>query len=57
MSRVSIGLVVAIVLGGAGARADTFAGWQYTAPAGYDVQLVGDRVALLRMPCNPATLL
>jgi len=48
MTRVSIGLGVLIILGATGARADSFEGWQYSAPAGYEVRADGDRVALTK---------
>ena len=48
MTRCSIGVGVLIILGATGARADTFEGWQYSAPAGYEVRVDADRVALTK---------
>lgn len=48
MSRLSI-LLASVVLVGTSAHADTFGGWQYTAPPGYAVDANADRVAFTKI--------
>lgn len=48
MSRLSL-VLASVVLIGTSARADTFGGWQYTAPPGYAVETSPDHVAFTRM--------
>jgi hypothetical protein len=48
MLRPSI-LLASVVLLGTTARADTFGGWQYTAPPGYAVEINPDHVALTKV--------
>ena len=49
MSRLSVALLVSVTLVGTAARADTFGGWQYTAPPGYAVQVDADHVAFTKL--------
>lgn len=42
-------LVASLVLVGSAAHADTFGGWQYTAPPGYTTQVNTDHVALTKI--------
>ena len=50
MSRLSAPLLASVMLlSGNPAHADTFGGWQYTAPPGYAVQVTADHVALTKL--------
>lgn len=49
MLRISLSVLVSVSLLGATARADTFGGWQYTAPPGYVVEVKPDHVELTKL--------
>jgi hypothetical protein len=42
-------LLVSVILVATTAHADTFGGWQYTAPAGYEVETTADHVAFTKV--------